>query len=209
MERQMAAERERRALLAKSEGTKMSLINNSEGRMQEMINQSEGAKARKVNEAEGRAAEILAVATATADSIKTLGSALTADGGAEAIRLRLSQKYIKNLGNLGQQSTRLLIPADVTRLDELLKNVGLDSAAAEAEAEQLREQAKLLPAKTASAQRVPVGSTQPARAPASPPPAVRAPVPAAAPAAPAVPAAGQVAAPATTPNAQPLVTSKE
>ena len=65
-----------------------------------MINQSEGEKARRINEAEGRAAEIVSVAKATADGIRKLAGALTLQGGMEAIRLRLSQKYIQNLGNL-------------------------------------------------------------------------------------------------------------
>ncbi|RME95657.1 MAG: paraslipin, partial [Alphaproteobacteria bacterium] len=159
MEQQMAAERQRRALLAQSEGQKQAMINDSEGRKQEMINASEGEKAKFINEAQGQAQEILSIAQATAESIRKMGAALTVDGGADAIRLRLSQKYIKNLGNLANASARVLMPADISRIDELLKAVGLDAESAKAEAARLREEAKALPPRQprTAALKVPVG----------------------------------------------------
>jgi len=141
MERQMAAERQRRALLAESEGQKQSMINESEGRMQELINNSEGDMQRRINEAQGRSEEILAIAQATADSIRKVGQSLTMPGGAEATRLRLGQAYLKELGKLGRPATKVLVPADITGVDNLLKSLGLDVDAAEAEVAQLQRAA--------------------------------------------------------------------
>lgn len=125
MEQQMSAERERRALIARAEGDRQSRINESEGLKQEAINRSEGEKQRRINEAEGRAQEILAIAHATAESIEKVGAALASDGGPEAVRLQLSQEYLNKLALLAKPQTSVLLPADITQLDELLGSVGL------------------------------------------------------------------------------------
>ncbi|MBN2359538.1 MAG: paraslipin [Deltaproteobacteria bacterium] len=125
MEQQMTAERDRRALIARSEGDKQSRINESEGLKQEAINRSEGEKQRRINEAEGHAQEILAIAKATAESIEKVGAALTSEGGPEAVRLQLSQEYLNKLALLARPQTSVLLPADITQLDELLGSVGL------------------------------------------------------------------------------------
>lgn len=129
MERQMGAERDRRALLARSEGEKQARINDSEGKKQEMINRSLGEMQRRVNEAEGKAEEILALAQATADSIRLTGQAISASGGTDAVNLRLSQAYIQKLGALSQ-GAHVVLPADLTKVDDLLKGVGLDAGEA-------------------------------------------------------------------------------
>lgn len=126
MERQMAAERERRAVLAKSEGEKLTRINESEGRKQEVINRSEGEMRRRINEAEGKAAEILAIARATAESIEKMGAAQVAEGGEAAVRMRLSQQYVQRLSALAREDTRVVLPADLTSLDSLLSQMGLE-----------------------------------------------------------------------------------
>jgi regulator of protease activity HflC (stomatin/prohibitin superfamily) len=126
MERQMGAERDRRALLERVEGSKQSQINNSEGQKQEMINRSEGEMQRRINEAQGRAEEILAVARATADSIRTVGQSLTLPGGEEAVKLQLSQNLFKKLGFLSQARNHIVLPADLTNFDSLLTAFGLD-----------------------------------------------------------------------------------
>ncbi len=126
MEQQMAAERERRALLARSEGEKMSRINNSEGTKAELINRSEGEKTRRINEAEGQAQEILAIARATAESIEKLGAAMSEEGGTEAIKLRLSQTFLSKLSSLARQDKQVLLPADLSKIDELLDGLGLN-----------------------------------------------------------------------------------
>ncbi len=125
MERQMGAERERRALLARSEGEKQARINDSEGKKQEMINRSMGEMQRRINEAEGRAQEILSLAQATGDSIRTIGSALTQEGGNEAVNLRLSQQYLTKLSLLSH-GAKVLLPADLTNVDAILQNIRLE-----------------------------------------------------------------------------------
>lgn len=125
MERQMGAERDKRALLARAEGEKQARINDSEGKKQEMINRSVGEMQRRVNEADGKAQEIIALAKATADSIRLTGESIASNGGAEAVNLRLSQQYIGKLGALAQ-GAHVVLPADLTKVDELLRGVGLD-----------------------------------------------------------------------------------
>lgn len=125
MERQMGAERDRRALIARAEGEKQARINASEGRKAELINASEGEMQRRVNEAEGKAAEILSLAQATGESIEKMGYALAQPGGAEAIKLQLSGRFIDKLKALGHPGTKVVLPADLTRMDQLLAAVGI------------------------------------------------------------------------------------
>jgi regulator of protease activity HflC (stomatin/prohibitin superfamily) len=125
MEKQVTAERERRAILARAEGDKQSRINASEGTMRELINLSEGERQRLINEAEGRAAEILALATATANSIEKIGSAVVQPGGREAIKLNMSEKFIDNLAHLADANTSVIFPADLTNLNQLLDALDL------------------------------------------------------------------------------------
>ncbi|MEQ8279724.1 MAG: stomatin-like protein [Deltaproteobacteria bacterium] len=127
MERQMAAERDRRAVLAKAEGEMRSRINESEGRMKETINRSEGEKQRRINEAQGRAEEILAVAKATAESIEKIGAALSRPGGVEATNLRLSQQLVTQLGNLASGKHSVLLPSDLANVQNVLDTVSLDN----------------------------------------------------------------------------------
>jgi regulator of protease activity HflC (stomatin/prohibitin superfamily) len=145
MERQMGAERHRRALLAQSEGQKMSMVNESEGRKQELINQSEGELRRRINEAEGKASELLAIAEATAESIKKLGGALALPGGTEAVRLRLSQGALSKVGELGRPNVKVLLPKDLTQIDQLLASMGLDPAETAKDAERIAAELKVKP----------------------------------------------------------------
>lgn len=128
MERQMGAERERRTLLARADAERQSRINDSEGKKTEAINASEGEMQRRINEAEGRAAEILAVAQATAESIEKMGAALSRPGGADAIKLRLSQLYLTKLNALARRETSVLLPADLTRFEDLLSGLGIGNS---------------------------------------------------------------------------------
>lgn len=125
MEQQMSAERERRAMISKAEGEKGSRINRSEGIKAELINTSEGEMQRRINEAEGKAAEIEGIATATAAAIEKVAEVISGKGGSEAVQLRLTEQYLEKLGFLGKSDTSVLLPADLTNLDELLKSVGL------------------------------------------------------------------------------------
>lgn len=125
MERQVTAERERRAILAKSLGDKQSRINVSEGVMTETINVSEGDKQQLINEAEGKAQEILTIATATAESIEKIGRAINEKGGEESIRLQLAEKLFSKVGTLGDASTRVVLPANVADFQGWLRMTDL------------------------------------------------------------------------------------
>ncbi len=125
MERQVTAERNKKAILSRAEGDRQSAINKSEGDMVEMINQSEGAMQRRINEAEGRAAEVRALADATAESIERIASALSMPGGPDAVRLQLTERYLRQLKQLRTPDTKILLPADLMNLEGLLESVGL------------------------------------------------------------------------------------
>jgi len=125
MEKQVNAEREKRAILAKSEGDKQSRINMSEGSKREMINISEGHMQRRINEAEGQAAEILTIAQATAESIKRISSALSEKGGEKAYNLKLGEKYLNQMEHLADKSVEVIVPADISNFNQWLKSVDL------------------------------------------------------------------------------------
>jgi regulator of protease activity HflC (stomatin/prohibitin superfamily) len=125
MEKQVTAERNRRAIVAQSEGDKQSRINTSEGRKLELINRSEGEMQRTINEAEGRAQEIRSIAEATARSIEQIASAISVPGGQSSVRLQLAEKYLKQLRTLARDDTHVLLPADLTNLEGLLKSIEL------------------------------------------------------------------------------------
>ncbi len=125
MEKQMGAEREKRAKIAISEGEKQSRINRSEGLKSEMINRSEGEKQRQINEAEGKASEIRAIAIATGASIIKIGEAVSTSRGEEAVRLRLTQEYLKKYGTLGKSGNNVIIPKDISNIRDVLASIGL------------------------------------------------------------------------------------
>jgi regulator of protease activity HflC (stomatin/prohibitin superfamily) len=125
MEQQMRAERERRAVLAQSEGDKQSRINNSEGFKMEAVNKSEGEMQKRINEAEGKAREIESIANATAEAIEKLASAIIEEGGEKAVQLRLSEQFLTQLRGLAKAGTSILLPTDLTRLDSLLASLGI------------------------------------------------------------------------------------
>ncbi len=125
MEKQVTAERNRRAILQKATGQKQALISTSEGKMTEMINWSEGEKQRRINEAQGRAAEILAIASATAESIRMVANKINGTGGAEAVKLELGQKYIDSLSSLANSNKRIILSGNLTSMDDMLKNMDL------------------------------------------------------------------------------------
>ncbi|MDP6700954.1 MAG: stomatin-like protein [Candidatus Latescibacteria bacterium] len=128
MEKQVTAERNRRAIVAQSEGDKQSRINTSEGRRLEIINRSEGEMQRTINEAEGRAEEVRAIARATAESIETVARAINMPGGEASVRLQLAERFLKRLRSLADQKTSVLLPADLTNLDKLLDAIELTDA---------------------------------------------------------------------------------
>lgn len=126
MERQMTAERDRRATIAKSEGIKQSTINDAEGTKSEIINRSEGEMQRRINEAEGVAQEIEALAQATATSIEEIADALASEKGKEAMQMRLAEKYIDQLAKLARSQNDIIIPNDITNYDRIMEGLSLD-----------------------------------------------------------------------------------
>jgi regulator of protease activity HflC (stomatin/prohibitin superfamily) len=116
MEKQMRAEREKRAVVLTSEGERDAKINQAEGDKQRVIKASEASKQQQINEAEGQAAAILAVATATAEGLRQVGIALSDRGGIEAMQLRIGEEYVRQFGRLAKESTTLVIPAGLSDL---------------------------------------------------------------------------------------------
>jgi len=114
MEKQMRAEREKRATIAESEGEKQAKINVAEGDKQELIKRSEGEKQKRINEAEGRAAEIEKVAFATAAGIREIANAINEDGGMDAVNLRVAEQYLKEFGNLAKENNTMILPSNLT-----------------------------------------------------------------------------------------------
>ncbi len=120
MEKQMRAEREKRAVVLTSEGERDAKINSAEGDKQRVIKQSEANKQQQINEAEGQAQAILAVATATAEGLRQVGIALSDRGGIEAMQLRIGEEYVKQFGKLAQTGTTLVVPANLSDLASIV-----------------------------------------------------------------------------------------
>jgi regulator of protease activity HflC (stomatin/prohibitin superfamily) len=120
MEKQMRAEREKRAVILTSEGARDAAINNAEGGKQEVIKQSEARKQQQINEAEGEAEAIMAVATATAEGIRRVAEAIKLPGGSEAVQLRVAEQYIEQFGELAKASNTLVLPANVADVGSMI-----------------------------------------------------------------------------------------
>jgi regulator of protease activity HflC (stomatin/prohibitin superfamily) len=116
MEKQMRAEREKRALILTSEGQRDAAINTAEGEKQQVIKASEANRQQQMNEAEGQAAAIRAVAAATAEGIRQVAAAIRTDGGMEAVQLRVAEQYVTQFGNLAQKTNTVVVPANVSDL---------------------------------------------------------------------------------------------
>lgn len=114
LEKQMRAERERRATIALSEGQREAQINVAEGQKQEVIKQSEAKKLSQINEAEGKAREIELLANATAQGIIQIASAMQAPGGKDAVNLRIAEQYIIQFGNLAKETNTLILPQNLS-----------------------------------------------------------------------------------------------
>lgn len=120
MEKQMRAEREKRAVILTSEGERDAKINEAEGEKQRVIKESEAAKQQQINEADGEAAAILAVAQATAEGLRQVGQALISEGGESAMQLRVAQQYIDEFGNLAKSGNTLVVPANLADLSSMI-----------------------------------------------------------------------------------------
>ena len=121
MEKQMRAEREKRAMIAESEGERQSKINRAEGERQQAIALSEGEREKRINEAEGRAKEITLVADAQAEGIRKVAAALNEPGGLNSVNMQLAQQYLAQFGNLAKQNNTMIIPSDLANVAGILK----------------------------------------------------------------------------------------
>lgn len=123
MEKHMRAEREKRALIAESEGDRQAKINRAEGDRQELIARSEGEKQKRINEAQGQASEIEAVAIATATGIREIANAINEKGGMNAVNLRVAEQYLQEFGKLAKTSNTLIIPANLSDISGMVATV--------------------------------------------------------------------------------------
>lgn len=120
MEKQMRAEREKRATILTSEGTRDAAINTAEGDKQQTIKKSEAQKQRQINEAEGQAEAILSIAKATAEGIREVAETIQMAGGMEAVQLRVAEKYIEQFGNLAKVGNTMIVPSNIADIGGML-----------------------------------------------------------------------------------------
>ena len=120
MEKQMRAEREKRAVIWTSEGERDAKINEAEGEKQRVIKESEAAKQQQINEADGEAAAITAVASATAEGLRSVANALIVEGGDAAMKLRVAESYLEQFGQLAKEGNTLVIPANLSDMASMI-----------------------------------------------------------------------------------------
>lgn len=120
MEKQMRAEREKRAIILQSEGQRDAAINTAEGEKQKVIKASEAQKQKQINEAEGEGQAILTIASATAEGIRRIAQAINEPGGLQAVQLRVAENYIEQFGKLAKQNNTLILPADLSNIASLI-----------------------------------------------------------------------------------------
>ncbi|HXG59609.1 MAG TPA: SPFH domain-containing protein [Thermoanaerobaculia bacterium] len=120
MEKQMRAEREKRALILQSEGQRDAAINNAEGEKQQVIKASEAKKQQQINEAEGQAQAILSIARATAEGIQRVAEVINKPGGHEAMQLRIAEHYIEQFGKLAKSGNSMIVPANLADVASMI-----------------------------------------------------------------------------------------
>jgi regulator of protease activity HflC (stomatin/prohibitin superfamily) len=120
MEKQMRAEREKRAVILTSEGERDAKINSAEGEKQRVIKESEASRQQQINEAEGQAEAILAVAAATAEGLRRVAAALREPGGEKAMQLRVAEQYVEQFGQLAKEANTLVVPANLSDVASMI-----------------------------------------------------------------------------------------
>jgi regulator of protease activity HflC (stomatin/prohibitin superfamily) len=120
MEKQMRAEREKRAVILTSEGDRDAAINTAEGKKQQVIKESEAARQKQINEAEGEAQAILAVARATAEGLRQVAEAISQPGGPEAVQLRVAEQYVAEFGRLAKTNNTVILPATLSDVGSMI-----------------------------------------------------------------------------------------
>ena len=120
MEKQMRAEREKRAVILESEGVRDAQINRAEGDKQRTIKESEAARQSQINEAQGEAEAILAVARATAEGLRQVAIAIDSPGGDAAMRLRVAEQYVEQFGEIAKAGNTLVVPANLSDVSSMI-----------------------------------------------------------------------------------------
>ena len=120
MEKEMRAEREKRALIAESLGKKEARINAAQAEREQLIQESEGEKQRRINEADGKAYEIRAMAEATALGLKIVADAINAPGGKDAVSLRIAEQYVQEFGKLARENNTMIIPSNLADISSFI-----------------------------------------------------------------------------------------
>lgn len=120
MEKQMQAERERRALILQSDGEKMAAVNVAEGQKQKVVLESEALKTRQINEAEGQAEAIKSVAEATAEGIRLVAAAIQEKGGMDAVQLKVAEQLVQQFGNLAKSTNTMILPANFGDMSSMI-----------------------------------------------------------------------------------------
>ena len=120
MEKQMRAEREKRAIIAESEGAKQAKINVAEGDKQSLIKNSEGEMQRRINEAAGRASEIEQLAKATANGLRAISLAISEENGLNAVNLRIAEQYLTAFSNIAKTNNTVILPANLTDISGII-----------------------------------------------------------------------------------------
>ncbi|PMS35173.1 SPFH domain-containing protein [Trinickia symbiotica] len=120
MQAQITAEREKRALIAASEGRKQEQINIASGGREAAIQRSEGERQAAINQAQGEAAAILAVAEANAQAIRKIAEAIQSTGGMDAVNLKVAEQYVNAFGNLAKAGNSLIVPGNLSDLSTMI-----------------------------------------------------------------------------------------
>jgi len=120
MEKQMQAEREKRAKILYSEGEKQSAINIADGQKQKTILESEGLRQRQINEAAGQAEAIKEIAIATSEGIRVIAQAISSDGGMEAVQLRVAERLVEQFGHLAKATNTLIVPSNFGDISSII-----------------------------------------------------------------------------------------
>lgn len=120
MEKQMRAEREKRAVILTSEGERDAKVNQAEGEKQRVIKESEASKTQQINEAQGQAEAILAVASATAEGLRRVAESLRAEGGRDAMQLRIAEQWVEQFGQLAKTGNTFVVPANLSDIGSVI-----------------------------------------------------------------------------------------
>ncbi len=120
MQAQITAEREKRALIAASEGRKQEQINIATGEREAYIARSEGQRQAELNKAQGEAAAIVAVADATAEAIRKIAEAIRSPGGEQAVQLKVAEKAVEAYSHLAQKNNTMIVPGNMSEVAALI-----------------------------------------------------------------------------------------